>query len=110
MATVQIWPYDFDYQSAGIRPQESRWVSFGPWDGFKDSAVTITAHPHTAIAGTPGPTHSFAALQVTDTFVHNYPTVSGDLVFTDTHVGAWILNTGPAAIRYVRIRVAVIKE
>jgi hypothetical protein len=50
-----------------------------------------------------------AALQVTDTFVHEYPTVQpGGFVFTDTHVGAWLLNTGSAAIRYAAAKVAVI--
>src|SRR5688572_8697893 len=110
MATVEnVFTYMFDFGDAGIQPQASQWVSFGPSDVFKDSAVVITAHPDTAVAGTVGPTHMAAFLQVTDTFVHVYPTVQGDLVFTEAHVGAWILNTGSAAIRYVSVKVAVIK-
>ncbi len=110
MATVaNVFTYQFDWGVAGIQPQASYWVSFGPSDVFKESAVVITAHPTTEVAGTVGPTHAFAALQVTDTFVHNYPTVQGDLVFTDTHVGAWLLNTGSTAIRYATFKVAVIK-
>jgi hypothetical protein len=111
MATVaNVFTYQFDWGDAGIQPQASQWVSFGPSDVYKDSAVVITAHPDTAVAGTVGPTHAFAALQVTDTFVHYYPTVgSGGFVFTETHVGAWLLNTGSTPIRYAAVKVAVIK-
>jgi hypothetical protein len=108
-AVANFFTYFFDYGDAGIQPQGSRWVSFGPSDVFKNSAVVITAHPDTAVAGTVGPTHSAAFLQVTDTFVHQYPTVQAQFVFTDTHVGAWVLNTGSTAIRSVRVNVAVIK-
>ena len=111
MATVaNVFTYHFDWGAAGIQPQGSQWVSFGPSDVYKDSAVVITARPNTAVAGTVGPTHMAAFLQVTDTFVHEYPTVQpGGFVFTDTHVGAWLLNTGSAAIRYATVKVAVIK-
>ena len=53
--------------------------------------------------------HRAMALQVTDQFVHQYPTVSGDLVFLDTHVGVWLTNTGQWPIRYVTYRIAVMK-
>ena len=110
-SVANVFDYDFDFGDAGLQPQESRWVSVGPSDVFKDAAVVITASPGTAVAGTVGPTHAAQFLQVTDTFLHQYPTVMpGGFVFTDTHIGAWLLNTGSAAIRFVHLKVAVIKS
>ena len=110
MATVaDVSTYYYDFGDAGLLPQQSYWVSFGPSDLYQESAVVITAHPDTKSVGWGGPEHVFAALQVTDTFVHNYPVFMGPLVRRETHVGAWLLNTGSTAIRYAAVKVAVIK-
>ena len=110
MATIeQFFTYTFDYGNAGIQPQQTAWVSFGPSDVYKRGAVVITAQPDTLVAGAGGTPQMFAALETMETFVHVYPTIVGDTVNTDTHVGARIRNTGPAAIRYVYFTVAVIK-
>ena len=109
MATVaHLFTSSVDYGSAGFQPGQRRWQSWGPSDAYKDSAVVITADPFTQVAGTD--IHRAMALQVTDTFVHQYPTVSsGGFVTLDTHVGVWVTNTGQWAIRYVTYRIGVIK-
>jgi hypothetical protein len=109
LATVaHFFTSPVDYGIAGIRPGESRWISWGPWDPFKGGAVVITADPNTLVAGTDF--HRPMALQVTDTFVHEYPiSVTGGIIVTETHAGVWITNTGQWAIRYVGYNIAVIK-
>ena len=84
-AVAHFFTYNRDFGLAGIRPGESRWVSFGPSDVFKNAAVIITVDPGTVVTG--ASFHRAIALQVTDTFVHEYPTVlSGGFVVTGTHV------------------------
>jgi hypothetical protein len=110
MATIEgVFTYVFDFGAASIlQPQGRTWVSFGPLDVFEGNAVVITAHPEIS----DGEGHNnIVFLQVTDTFVHVYPDLSSSLhnVLQATHLGAWILNTGATAIRYVIVKVAVIK-
>jgi hypothetical protein len=103
-----VFTYQVDYGDAGFQPGGVAWRSFGPSDAFKDSAIVITAIPSTLVAGTT--THRAMALQVSDTFVHQYPDFSVlGFVDVDPHVGVWLTNTGQSAIRYVTFKVAVIK-
>jgi hypothetical protein len=106
MATVEHHLYQYDRGSAGLRPQQALWVSFGPDDRFKDSTVIMTAHPSTLVAGTT--IDQANVLSVGDVFATTVP-IPGGIVLREYHVGANVTNAGQHPIRYFTLYLTIIR-
>ena len=100
MASVTLWHY---YYSSALGPGEALWVSYGPADALRNSAVTVTAVPHVGIGGT---NH---VLKVENVNVTTVETHAGDITFQESYVGATVTNNGGTTIRGWAVEVGVIQ-
>ena len=105
MATFRIFTgYHLDLGLIGLAPGQSQdtfWLNWQPEPRNGAFTVTVTAHPGTEIAGSNS--HAANRLAVSETSVEYVPRLLGDIVLTQLVVHARLLNTGPAAIRYVSL-------
>jgi hypothetical protein len=110
MATIHHQTEHLDYGAGGIRPGESKWLSWGPDDRFINGTVVIKANPATLVPGPSGTTfHGTNVLSVGPIFSTNlHVPLGGGLSSSESYVGVNITNAGQNAIRSISVSLTAI--
>jgi hypothetical protein len=89
LATVTLFPYHY---SSSLGPGEATWLSFGPYDPFGNSALSVTAMPGHGIGG------EAHVLKIENINITDLETVEGDISFQSFYAGFSVMNNGGTTI------------